>query len=117
MPAKDIFHDAVKNALIKDGWTITDDPFNLDVGGVEMAVDLGAEKLLAAKKADQKIAVEIKSFIAPSNIYELHTAVGQFIHYRIALSVKEPKRVLFLAVPDDIYKTFLVFGSFKNRLE
>jgi XisH protein len=22
MPAKDIYHDAVKNALIKDGWTI-----------------------------------------------------------------------------------------------
>jgi hypothetical protein len=25
MPAKDIYHDAVKNALIKDGWTITAD--------------------------------------------------------------------------------------------
>jgi len=23
MPAKDIYHDQVKNALIKDGWTIT----------------------------------------------------------------------------------------------
>ena len=27
MPAKDIYHDAVKNALIKDGWTILADPF------------------------------------------------------------------------------------------
>jgi hypothetical protein len=26
MPAKDIFHDAVKIALQKDGWTITHDP-------------------------------------------------------------------------------------------
>lgn len=23
MPAKDIYHESVKNALIKDGWTIT----------------------------------------------------------------------------------------------
>jgi hypothetical protein len=27
MPAKDIYHEEVKNALIKDGWTITDDPY------------------------------------------------------------------------------------------
>ena len=26
---KDIFHEAVKKALIKDGWTITDDPLRL----------------------------------------------------------------------------------------
>jgi hypothetical protein len=32
--AKDLFHDAVRNALIKDGWQITDDPFFLKVGGV-----------------------------------------------------------------------------------
>jgi hypothetical protein len=25
MPAKDIYHDTVKNALIKEGWTITPD--------------------------------------------------------------------------------------------
>ncbi len=29
MPAKDIYHDVVKQALIKDGWTITDDPLRL----------------------------------------------------------------------------------------
>jgi hypothetical protein len=29
MPAKDIYHETVKNALIKDGWTITDDPLKL----------------------------------------------------------------------------------------
>lgn len=50
MPAQDIFHDSVKNALIKDGWTITDDPLYLDYGGIDMYVDLGAEKLIAAEK-------------------------------------------------------------------
>ncbi len=27
MPAHDVFHAAVKQGLIKEGWTITDDPF------------------------------------------------------------------------------------------
>jgi hypothetical protein len=27
MPAKDVYHDTVKNALIKEDWTITNDPF------------------------------------------------------------------------------------------
>jgi hypothetical protein len=56
MPAKDIFHNAVKNALIKDGWTITHDPLRLTWGGKDMYVDLGAERLLAAEKAGQQIA-------------------------------------------------------------
>jgi len=29
MPAKDIYHERVKKALEKDGWTITNDPFKL----------------------------------------------------------------------------------------
>ncbi len=32
MPARDKVHDIVKNALIKDGWTITDDPLTLKFG-------------------------------------------------------------------------------------
>ena len=27
MPAKDVYHDAVKKALIKDGWSILADPY------------------------------------------------------------------------------------------
>jgi hypothetical protein len=69
------------------------------VGGVEMYVDLGAEKIIAAEKDGQKIAVEIKSFIGPSNISEFHTAIGQFINYRVALEEQYPDRTLYLAVP------------------
>ena len=43
MPARDMYHDAVRNALVKDGWTITHDPFRLSWGGRDMYVDLGAE--------------------------------------------------------------------------
>ncbi len=31
--AKDIYHNVVKTALEKDGWTITNDPLTLKVGG------------------------------------------------------------------------------------
>ncbi|MBE9071319.1 XisH family protein [Microcystis sp. LEGE 08355] len=106
MSAKDCFHGAVRKGLEKEGWIITDDPLRIEVGDVEMYVDLGAEQLIAAEKDNEKIAVEIKSFIGKSSISEFHTAIGQFFNYRVALEEKEPKRQLYLAVPLDIYYSF-----------
>ena len=79
MPAKDIYHDAAKQALINDGWTITHDPYTIKIGRRDVFVDLGAEKLLAAEKEGRKIAVEIKSFVGRSEIADLQDALGQFI--------------------------------------
>lgn len=104
--AKDMFHDAVRTALIKEGWQITDDPLFLKVGGVEFFIDLGAEKLLAAERGGEKIAVEIKNFINTSSIADFHLAIGQFINYRVALRVADPERRLFLAIPDTACRTF-----------
>ncbi|MEQ9668022.1 XisH family protein [Coleofasciculus sp. G2-EDA-02] len=106
MVAKDIFHDSVRNGLEKEGWVITDDPLRIRAGRVDMQIDLGAERIIAAEKGEEKIAVEIKSFITPSNISEFHTAVGQFLNYRVALEEQQPDRVLYLAVPLGAYKTF-----------
>ena len=63
MPSKDIYHDVVCNGLIKEGWTITHDPLFLRYGKKDMYVDLGAERLIAAQKAKDVIAVEVKSFV------------------------------------------------------
>jgi XisH protein len=71
-----------------------------------MSVDLGAEKIIGAEKNQQKIAVEVKSFLGLSAIYEFHLALGQFLNYRIALRELEPERKLYLAVPNDTYATF-----------
>lgn len=65
MRQRDTFHAAVRTALERDGWTITDDPLLLAVGVHKVYVDLGAERLLAATRAGERIAVEIKSFIGP----------------------------------------------------
>ncbi len=44
MSARDLYHSNIRNALIKDGWTITDDPLRLKWGKKDMYVDLAAHK-------------------------------------------------------------------------
>jgi len=85
MPARDIFHNAVKHGLEKEGWKITHDPLPVSFELGDMYIDLGAEKILAAEREGEKIAVEVKSFFKTSAISEFHTALGQFINYRLAL--------------------------------
>lgn len=106
MTAKDVYHNIVITALQKEGWTITHDPLILDLASGRLEIDLGAEQLIAAQKENVQIAVEIKSFLAPSFTSAFHTALGQFLNYRVALKVREPERVLFLAVPMKIYRNF-----------
>ena len=105
MPAKDIYHDTVRNALIKDGWTITHDPLKLQLGRRKLFVDLGAEKLIAAVKDSEEIAVEIKSFISNSEMADLENALGQYVLYENVMKVVEPKRKLFLAVADNVFES------------
>ena len=106
MAAKDAYHNTVIVALKKDGWLITHDPLILELSSGRLEVDLGAERLIAAQKDRTQIAVEIKSFLAPSLTSEFHKALGQFLNYRVALKVKEPNRILFLAIPAKVYRNF-----------
>ena len=118
MSAKDVFHEVVKKALQKDGWQITHDPLSISVGGVNLSIDLAAEKLITAEKEGEKIAVEIKSFLERSSaISEFHTALGQFINYRGALKRRQPDRVLYLAVPLTTYKTFFNLDFPRDMIE
>jgi hypothetical protein len=99
MPARDVYHAAVRNALESDGWTITHDPYTLTFGQRDVFVDLGAEKAIAAERQGERIAVEIKSFLGPSDVRELEVAIGQYVFYRSLLARVEPDRKLFIAVP------------------
>ena len=117
MAAKDIFHDAVKLALEKDGWNITEDPLFIRFGGIDMYIDLGAERIIAAERNNQKIAVEIKSFVGPSETTEFSTALGQFLKYQLALEEEQPDRTLYLAVPQDTYRTFFALELTRRLVE
>ena len=117
MPAKDAFHQLVRTALEHEGWTITHDPYRIDLGFVDFYIDLGAERLIAATKDGEKIAVEIKTFLATSTISEFHIAVGQFINYRIALEEEEADRRLYLAVPLEIYKRLFKYPFIQTVIQ
>jgi hypothetical protein len=98
VPARDIYHSTVKTALEKDGWTITHDPFPLQIGKKRLSADLGAERLISAEKGIQKIVVEVKSFVGQSDVKDLEQALGQYILYRQILNETKIERDLYLAV-------------------
>ena len=104
--AKDRFHYIVRKALEKEGWSITADPYDISIDGVDFEIDLAADRMLAAERDGQQIAVEVKSFISASNVSEFHTALGQFLNYRDALDQIDPGRRLYLAVRRPVYETF-----------
>lgn len=103
MPALDRYHKSVANALVKDGWRITDDPLILKLENRTFYVDLGAERLIAAEKDTAKIAVEIKTFLSPSPVADLEQALGQFGIYEEVLKAVQPERVLYLAIPEEAF--------------
>ena len=104
--ARDKFHYEVKQALIYDGWNVTDDPLYMKIGNIPIHIDLGAEKIIGAEKNGEKIAVEIKTFGILSFITAFHEAVGKYIVYREALWIRESDRVLYLAMPNDVYEEY-----------
>lgn len=106
MPKLDIIHNSVKNALIKDGWLITDDPYIIQYRRTTLYADLGAERPIAAERNGQKLVVEVKSFIGASKIQDLKEALGQYDIYRYLLEETAPDRKLYIAISKVAYNTF-----------
>ena len=65
MAAKDLFHNAVKNALQKEQWLTTAAPLKIKIDGVKFEIDLAAEKVLAAEETDTRLRSRLKVFSAP----------------------------------------------------
>lgn len=106
MPAKDIYHNAVRFALVKDGWEILTEDYTLEYGGDRLYVDIAAEKSIAAEKQGQKILVEVKSFIGRSFINDLEQAVGQYVVYRDIMLETALDFKLYLAITQGTYKSY-----------
>jgi hypothetical protein len=106
MPAKDIYHNAVRFALVKDGWEILTEDYSLEYGGDRLYVDIAAEKSIAAEKQGQKILVEVKSFLGRSFIKDLEQAVGQYVVYRDILLETALDFELYLAITQGTYKSY-----------
>lgn len=97
MPKLDIIHNAVKNALIKDGWLVTDDPYVIQYRRTVLYADLGAEHPIAVERDGQKLVVEVKSFVGASKIQDLKEALGQYDIYRQRKQLQTVSCTLLLA--------------------
>jgi hypothetical protein len=112
MPKKDLLHDMVAQALAKDGWQITADPYVISFGERFLFVDLGAmqatsdgipAQLVGAERDGQRIAVEIKQFPGKSVIKDLEQAIGQYVLYRLLLNKVDSGRELYLGITDIVF--------------
>ena len=113
MPPRDSIHNIVKQAIVKDGWQITDDPYVISYGERFLFVDLAATessrldritgRFIGAEYQNSRIAIEIKEFRGPSAIANLEQAIGQYIVYQLLLKQVDPERQVYLAIPDTTY--------------
>ena len=105
--AKDIIHDPVKNALIKDGWTIVAEQFQVEYEELEIFADIVAERSpLLAEKNGRKIIVEIKTFAGRSFMREFEQAIGQYEVYLEILELAQLHYELYMAISELAYETF-----------
>ncbi|PZO37259.1 MAG: fatty-acid synthase [Shackletoniella antarctica] len=101
-------HYAVRQALVKDGWSITNDPYVISYGEHFLFIDLGAaetlgdngveSRFIGAQRGVSQIAVEVKEFRRASAIADLEQAIGQYVLYRLLLNQVDPDRELYLAI-------------------
>lgn len=117
MSSLDIIHQAVRAALIKAGWIITDDPLTLKYADLTVFADLGAQRTVGAQRDKERIIVEIKSFAGPSPVYEFERALGQFLIYRALAGLLGMKRSIHLAVSTTAFLEFFSRESIQMVLK
>jgi hypothetical protein len=113
MPQRDRIHNLVKQAIIKEGWLVTDDPYVISYGERFLFVDLGATlsngfskiegQFIGAARGSSLIAIEIKEFRSKSVIADLEQAIGQYVLYSLLLNQVDPQREIYLAITDITY--------------
>ena len=96
MPAKDRYHDTVKRALIKDGWTIVQEQIYLSDNQRHIWVDLSAHR----GDSENSILIEVKGFENASSQVEMFmAAIGQYAFYTAMLEFLAYSYPLYLAIP------------------
>ena len=115
--AKDIIHEAVKQALLKDGWTIIADPYPLQYAEFSLRADLAAERFSATEERVRRIIIEVKSFAGLSFIHQFQQAIGQYSMYRDAVELNNLQYEIYLAVSNTAYQDNFHQLAVQNSIE
>jgi hypothetical protein len=100
-------HEAVRNALVKDGWTITAAPYVIQFETVRTYADLEAEAPVVVENNGRRILVEVKSVTDASAIHAFEEALGQYQFYRYLIALTGSGHEVYLAVSEDVYHSIL----------
>ncbi len=117
MSARDTYHEIIKNALIKEGWTIIRDPYTIKYEEIQLFADLLVDRTLEIERNGEQIIVEIKSFIGRSPMGEFETALGQYIIYRTLLKTVLPQSKIYLGISQSIYQSFFLQKAISKILK
>ncbi len=65
MPARDRDHDALRDALVAEGWVITADPLHLRYAGDDLYVDLavfesGVARMILARQIQRLVSFDVE---------------------------------------------------------
>jgi hypothetical protein len=104
MPAKDRYHDAVKRALVKDGWMIADEQVQLLIDSRILYIDME----VAHPTKESTLLIEVKElYSVPSPVDALAAAVGKYVMYRAGLRNAGVSNPIYLAVSLQAYQNIL----------
>jgi XisH protein len=106
MSAIDLYHNAVKSALIKDNWAIAADPYLIQCEDIDLSADIADSRLIAAEREGHKIVVDIECFVGRSLMTDFHQAVGRYKLYQMLVEKTAPEYDLYLAIDDITYENF-----------
>ncbi len=112
----DKIHNAVKNALIKDGWEITAENFEFRFKEFKLDGDLEAQKIDAEKRID-KIFIKINNTFSASTMSDFEHTLGQFLLYRVVLSEIKPDFKTYLAFSEYNYNRFYDSRAIRTFIE
>jgi hypothetical protein len=111
MPAQDLYHDVVRDALRKDGWRITHTALQLKVKAESRAEELWEGPWLIADKDERKVAVAVDSFVGHSNLVDITQTWRQLGLSRPQLHAMDADRVVYLAVRQATYSACFAGGE------
>jgi len=114
MPAQDLYHDVVRDALRKDGWRITHTALQLKARAESSAGEPWEGPWLIADKDERKVAVAVNSFVGHSSPEDLTQMWSQLALARPQLRAMNADRVVYLAVRQATYNA--CFGGTEGDL-